>query len=149
LPFFDADFLETIVRTPVRPFLRHVLYHKWLQAMSPAATSVPWQVYPNHEPCPIPFPGQLRYQWGDYFGKAEDRRLARSQGRDALKRLVAGDFPSHLINRIRYIPAVIACLLGSSAYGHVVRVGDTFTRYWQQSHARVSRGLAQKAVKRR
>jgi asparagine synthase (glutamine-hydrolysing) len=132
LPFFDSDFLEAIVRAPIQPFLRHVLYHQWLVALSPAAATVPWQTYPNHEPCPVPSDDQLRYQWGDYFGKAEDRRLARKQGREALRRLLAGPFPSAHIRRTSYASAIALGLLGSNTRGHVVRVGDTFVRYWQQ-----------------
>lgn len=133
LPFFDGDFLEMIVRAPMQPFMRHELYGKWLQVLSPIAASVPWQAYPNHEPCPVVFEGALRYQWGDYYGRAEDRRLSRKQGTQAIGRLFGGPFPSHLINRYRFTAVSIASLLGSTSYGHVVRVGDLFTRYWQQS----------------
>lgn len=140
LPFFDADFLKTIIRGPIRPFLRHELYIKWLQALSPAAASVPWQAYPNHEPCPIPFEGELRYQWGDYYGKAEERRLFRRQSKEALRGLIRGPFPNHLINRYRLSAAILFSLLGSTSYGHIVRVGDTFTHYWQKSQCEYPRG---------
>lgn len=133
LPFFDSNFLEVILRAPVKPFLRHALYYKWLAALCPAAVTVPWQAYPNHIACPIAFDDKLRYQWGDYFGKAEDRRLARRQGRDALRELFSAHFPSHLINRAGYAPAIAACLLGFGKYSHVVKVGSTFTKYWRQS----------------
>jgi hypothetical protein len=132
MPFYDADLLETVVRSPPQPFLLHAIYHQWLARMSPAAVSVPWQTYPDHVPCPIRSDVELRYQWGDYFGRAEDRRLARNQGRAAAKRFFGGSFPGHLISRPSYAAAILTCLAGSSSYSHVVRVGDTFTRSWQQ-----------------
>ena len=139
MPFYDADFLETVVRSPVEPFLLHAIYHRWLAGMSPAAVTVPWQTYPDHVPCPVSSDGALRYQWGDYFGKAEDRRLARNQGRVAASRFFHRTFPGHLIDRARYAIAILACLFGSSSYSHVVRVGDTFTRSWQQYRASAAR----------
>ena len=139
MPFYDADFLETVVRSPPQPFLLHAIYHKWLAGMSPASVTVPWQTYPDHVRCPVSSDGALRYQWGDYFGKAEDRRLARNQGRVAAGRFFSRAFPGHLIGRARYAAAILACLLGSSSYSHVVRVGDTFTRSWQQYRASASR----------
>lgn len=148
LPFFDSHFLETIVRAPIRPFLRHALYHKWLVVLSPAATSVPWQTYPNHERCPIASDDRLRYQWGDYFGKAEDRRLARKQGREALSRFFNRCFPDDLINRARYAPAIILSLMGFNAFGHVVRVGDTFVRCWQQTRVARSGAVAERSVEK-
>jgi hypothetical protein len=136
MPFFDGDFLEAIVRSPATPFMRHVLYHRWLESLSPAAVSVPWQTYPGHEPCPLPFDEGLRYQWGDYFGKTEDRRLSRNQARAALGRFFDPCFPRQLVARIHLASAIVLGLLGSGDLGHVVRVGDTFVRIWQQSHAR-------------
>lgn len=149
LPFFDSHFLEVILRAPVRPFLRHALYHKWLALLCPAAITVPWQAYPNHIACPIAFDGELRYQWGDYFGKAEDRRLARRQGRDALRELFSANFPSHLISRAGYAPAIATCLMGFTKFSHVVKVGSTFSKYWRQSRvgtATVDRLMPTQAV---
>lgn len=134
LPFFDSRFLEVILRAPVKPFLRHSLYNRWLNALSPAAASVPWQAYPNHEPCPVPFEGELRYQWGDYWGQREDRRLARRLGAQAVRHLFAQPFPSHLISRGRFGAAILLSMLGVTSYGHVVRVGTVFTKHWQRSH---------------
>jgi hypothetical protein len=135
LPFFDGDFLAVILRAPVWPFLRHSLYHKWLQTTNPTAVSVPWQTYPNHEACPLPIDDLLQYQWGnDYYGRGEDRKLARQLGRNALGHYFTRRFPGHLIDRFQYALAIVSCLSGSSTYSHVVRVGETFVRYWQRSH---------------
>jgi asparagine synthase (glutamine-hydrolysing) len=136
MPFYDSDFLEVILRAPVRPFLGHALYHKWLKALSPAAVSVPWQTYPDHEPCPVPFHGELRYQFSDYYDRAEARRQARKRGRRALAGFWSRTFPRDLIDRFGYAIAILTCLTGSNSYGHVVRVGETFVSRWQRSHSR-------------
>jgi hypothetical protein len=132
LPFFDSQFLELILSAPVAPFLRHRLYGAWLRALSPEAAGVPWQAYPNHEPCPVPFSGKLRYQWQrDYFDPAEDRKVVRRTAKAALGRLLTRDFPAHLIDRRRFGAAVALSLLGGTRGEHVLKVGDTFARYWQ------------------
>ena len=137
MPFFDSEFLAVILRAPVRPFLRHSLYHRWLERISPAAMSVPWQAYPNHEPCPIQVDEALQYQWGgDYFGRREERKLARRLAVKSLGRCLSPRFPSKLIDRFAFLIAIASCLLGSSRYSHVVRVGETFARYWQLTHPR-------------
>jgi len=138
LPFFDSHFLELILREPVSPFLRHAFYHKWIRALSPSAASVPWQVYPTHEPCPIPSDGQLRYQWGDYYGRREDRRIARSTALRALGDVFAANLPSHLIRRTRYGAAVLLSLAGVTNLGHVIRTGNVFSRCWRISQRRSS-----------
>lgn len=141
VPFFDSDFLQTIVDAPSAPFLGHRLYHKWLARMSPQAVSVPWQTYPNHEPCPIPIPHNLLYQWSDesYFGRGEERKVARALGREALRRLFSPGFPGHLVHRGRFAAGIATALLGSDAWGHVVRVGDTFLRCWSSSNREFDR----------
>jgi hypothetical protein len=134
LPFYDSEFLSTVLRAPVRWFLRHALYHKWFQGMAPAAAMVPWQPYPNHEKCPIAVDEQLRYQWdSNYLDKREDRKLARQLGRDGLRALLARPFPTHLISPFRFATAIASCLAGTSTYSHVAIVGETFARYWRAS----------------
>lgn len=141
LPFFDSDLLEIVVRHPVRPFMRHVLYHAWLRALSPASVTVPWQTYPGHEPCPVPFAETLRYQWGDYFGKAEDRRLTRKRAREALRRYFGPSFPGRLVSRANLGLAIGLGLLGIGKLDHLVRVGDAFVRFSQESDRRGAAGL--------
>jgi len=134
LPFFDSEFLEIVAQSPVRPFMGHRLYHRWLRALSPEAASVLWQAYPNHEPCPLPDPGALRYQWTkNYFGRTEERRLARAQGLEGLSFLMRGHFPRHLLSRPSFAAAVMFSLLGSNSYSHVTRVGTTFARAWHHA----------------
>jgi hypothetical protein len=132
LPFFDADFLETVGRFAVEPFLQHRFYHEWIANLDPAAVTVPWQTYPGHQACPIKADEDLRYQWNreTYFGRAEERKASRASGREALRLLAVPRFPSQIVNRARLGVAAVSALLGSDEYSHVVRVGSTFLRSW-------------------
>ena len=136
-PFFDSPFLESIVRAPVTPFLRHRLYLRWLSAFAPTALSVPWQAYPGHEPCPIKIKGEdeLLYQWSGrpYFGRDEERRATRRRGHAAFTRLLRSGFPGHLLHRGRLAAGVVTALLGMKALGHIVHTGDTFLRCWKNA----------------
>ena len=133
LPFFDSDFLSVVLRSPVQRFLRHSLYHKWLARVAPVALTVPWQTYPNHEKWPIAIDPSLRYQWDGNLDKNEDRALTRQLGRSAMRALLTGHFPSHLIDRLGFAAAIASCLAGASTYNHVASVGETFARCWQRS----------------
>jgi len=53
LPYFDSDFVELMVSSPIDLCLRHGFYNQWLQYMPPSMLRVPWQAYPDHEPCPV------------------------------------------------------------------------------------------------
>lgn len=141
LPFFDSHFLELILREPVSPFLRHVLYHKWIRTLSPDAASVPWQVYPTHEPCPVSSDAHLRYQWGDYYGRRENRRIARRMAIRALGDLFAPNLPRHLIRRSHYGAAILLSLAGVTGLGHIIRTGNVFSRCWRIGQRRSSERL--------
>lgn len=147
MPFYDSDFLEVIVRAPARPFLRHSLYHKWLMRIYPEATSVPWQTYPNHEPCPVPCAQQLRYQFADYYAPSEARKIVQKLALGALPGLLTRRFPRHLVDRLAYGSAIITCLLGLDSYAHIVRVGDTFLSHWRRARGPGPHGFAAPAAK--
>lgn len=132
LPFFDAGFIEAIVRAPMSWFLYHRFYNVWLKALSPAAASVPWQAYPNHEPCPIAYEQELRYQWNDYYGKLEARRQVRNRAVRAAK-LLTGSFPQHLVDRGRLSAAIALTLVGSNSYGHILEAGAVFGEHWARA----------------
>jgi len=53
LPFMDRPFYELVLSAPTSPFLYHRFYHDWLRQFPQDVTSVPWQTYPGHLPCPI------------------------------------------------------------------------------------------------
>lgn len=64
LPFFDAKFLEFVFGLPLEYRMGHRFYVDWFQRFPDAVTGVPWQTYPSAaEPCPLPIPEELAYQW--------------------------------------------------------------------------------------
>lgn len=140
LPFFDRSLLETVLASPVKPFLRHALYNEWIKALSPIAAAVPWQAYPNHEPCPVPFEGRLRYQWRDYWSAKEDRRIARNRATSAARYLVSPEFPHRCLSRGRFAAAVLLSMLGRTSVGHVVKVGATFAQLFDTAGGRGASG---------
>jgi hypothetical protein len=63
LPFFDSKLLEHIFSLPLDYRLNHKFYTDWFKVFPSAVTSVPWQTYPGHVPCPLPYNENLDYQW--------------------------------------------------------------------------------------
>ena len=88
-PFFDSDFLSIIVAAPVWMFLRHRLYNTWLTWFRTPAASLPWQVYPGHEPGPHEMPKNIKGQWSDEW--YQGRTARRIADRVAAQILSTGD----------------------------------------------------------
>lgn len=63
LPFYDSRLIQLLASGPIDEFLKHKLYHKWLGRFPRIVTSVAWQVYPGHEPCPVNADVKGRTQW--------------------------------------------------------------------------------------
>ncbi len=59
-PFFDPEVLRIACRLPMDYCLCLHMYHDRLKRVPPEVLSVPWQVYPGHEFCPIPLPLGIR-----------------------------------------------------------------------------------------
>ena len=58
-PLFDPHLLQAVLASRLDWFLRHKFYHKLLPLFGKAASRVPWQSYPGHEPCSLPIPANL------------------------------------------------------------------------------------------
>src|SRR5262249_31039903 len=99
LPFFDGGFLGAVMATPLDLCLNHRLYTKWLYLFSDEVTDVPWQSYPNHEPCPLPVPKTLSYQWDEKHYARERAAQGRIQFKAALELLSAADFPAEILSK--------------------------------------------------
>jgi hypothetical protein len=130
LPFFDGDFLSSILKCPVDLCLGHRFYVKWLRFFPPIVTSVPWQAYPGHEPCPLPIPEGLSYQWEpNYF-----KRLQKEKKRDLLEKahnlLTGKDFPSDIMSKEKLKLAKWVYWLGLRDYGYVIKTADIYYKYW-------------------
>mgnify|MGYP001037428866 CR=1 FL=1 len=62
-PLFDPEVLRVVCKLPMMFCLRHHMYHRWLERFPKEILSVAWQVYPGHEPCPVPLPPGVFDQW--------------------------------------------------------------------------------------
>ena len=130
LPFFDADFLDTVLRSPVEPYLAHRFYMDWLACFPNQLDSVPWQAYPGHVPCLLPIAGTLRYQWREYYDKKIMRRMRRDIAEQGSNLLAVGTFPQHLISRSSLNGAIWLTRLGVRNYEYLIRTALTYHRYW-------------------
>ena len=132
LPFFDAEFLTTILSENIDPFLRHAFYLDWLQCFPPGVGETPWQAYPNHVPCPLPIPQGLAYQW-DEATKISQRTpagLAMAQARSLAKeRRFAREFLSS--GRMRVFMALL--FLRRNEYGYLLEAPKKLHSYWKSS----------------
>lgn len=132
LPFFDGAFLELIASAPLDLCLEHKLYVKWLRLFPAAVTTVPWQAYPGHEPCPLPLPSGLSYQWDARYLNAERRTQKNAVVRQAAELLKAADFPDRLLDRrhfrlVRWIHAT-----GWRDYEYLIKAAQTYHTYWSK-----------------
>lgn len=99
LPFFDADLLVEIMRTPIDPMLGHRFYLKSLVKSCPGAGDMPWQAYPESVPCPLPAPDELRYQWSEASYRRGHRiQWSRRVGR-GVRMVTDPRFPGRVLNR--------------------------------------------------
>jgi hypothetical protein len=132
LPFLDTDVVATALAIPLDWLQRHHLYHKWLNCFSDAVTSVTWQTYPGHLPCPLPPPPGARLQWE--LSAENSFRAAALRG--ASFKLLRSALPGDFLDR-RYVYAVaVAQLLGSSRYGYAIKAARRYIGWWNDSGRR-------------
>ncbi len=133
LPFFDSAFLASIVALPIDICLRHKFYVKWLKHFHPSVTGVPWQAYPNHEPCPLPAPEGLAYQWAEEYQRAERATQKQRLMRQASELLRAADFPGEILSKRNLRLATWIHSTGWRDYEHIIEAARTFYTYWKKS----------------
>lgn len=132
LPFFDSSFLELIVSIPIDLCLRHRLYVKWLSLFQKAVLSVPWQVYPGHQPCPVPIPTNLGYQWADIYQTAERASRKRLVDKQSTELLQSAQFPDEILNRGNLRFASWIHRTGYRDYQYLISPAHTYHHYWQK-----------------
>jgi hypothetical protein len=130
LPFFDAAFLTSIIRVPIDLCMYHKFYTKWLAHFSPVVTSVPWQAYPDHEPCPLPIPAGLAYQWDEKYQAAERAFQKERVMKQAMQLLNAIDFPREIMSKRKLRLATWIHGRGWRDYEHVIKTAHTYYSYW-------------------
>ena len=111
-PFWDSEFLRTMLECPDHEVLYHRFYSRFFEKLPSRARSVPWQTYPGHAPCPLPLPDGFDYNW-DHAPREADLRDAHERARGVLRRCVSADFPTNLLRRSMAAAAAIVVLRSS------------------------------------
>jgi asparagine synthase (glutamine-hydrolysing) len=131
LPFFDSDFLTSIMAIPMDLCLGHKVYVKWLAYFPSSVADVPWQSYPEHEPCPHPIPPGLVYQWEHHHQVAERTSKKQQLIAEATALLRTSDFPGQLLSKRNLRLAVWLHSLGWRDCEHVIKAAQTYRAYWK------------------
>lgn len=129
LPFYDKRVLESVLRIapPLAPYLGHRFYHKWLSRFPPVVTSVPWQTYKNHEPCPVV----------DSEPSLPDQRamvmrnmpiVSRRRMRQAVATLFESTFPATVLRRWPLLAAAVMHSLRIRDYRYVFKTYINLSR---------------------
>ena len=133
LPFFDSDFLASLMAVPIDLCLGHKFYNKFLGLFPPVVSSVPWQAYPGHEPCPIPTPAGVGYQWDTGGGSAPAEKRKRQLLKSASDVMRDSNFP-HRILRKRYLQFITWLYWsGVRDYSYVLRSAEIYHKYYALS----------------
>lgn len=128
-PFFDPNLLQAVLASQLDWFLRHKFYHKLLPHFGTAAARVPWQSYPGHEPCPLPIPPDLTYQWNQQHWANERSVKRQSIVARALRLLRESDFPNHILDRRKLRVAALIHSTGWRDYQYAIEAAETYSRY--------------------
>jgi hypothetical protein len=129
LPFLDSELVRSILSVPVDLCLHHRFYTKWLYLFPPMVTSVPWQSYPGHEPCPLPIPKELEYQWDSSKRHQAEKTLKPILLQEARQMLGGGNFPA-ILNKWQLRLTSWIYRLGLRDYGYVIKVARVYSHYW-------------------
>jgi asparagine synthase (glutamine-hydrolysing) len=129
MPFFDAGFLTSVIATPLDWCLRHRFYLKWLSLFPRAVFTVPWQAYPGHEPCPLPVPKKLAYQWDDTYQAQEDTTQKQRVIEQATELIRSIDFPDQILSRRNLRLAAWVHSRGWRDYRYAIEAAQTYYAY--------------------
>lgn len=136
LPFFDSEFLAFVLSLPIEWCLGHKFYSKWLGQFSAIAASIPWQTYPGHEPCPLPIPQGLAYQWDGEYQVSQYTSVKPNLLRQAREMVRARDFPSAILKRSYLSLTCLIYQLGLRDYSYVIEVARKYHKYWKVCEGR-------------
>lgn len=130
LPFFDADFLDSVLRLPNDWLMAHKFYMDWMEHFPNGLKSIPWQAYPGHIPCTLPSPPGLKYQWDVYYDKKMYAQMRRSQAQTGYRMLSGPRFPDQLISRGALRLASLLTGTGLRDYSYLIKTAGVYHRYW-------------------
>jgi hypothetical protein len=142
LPFFDGGLVEAVLATKLDWLLRHKFYVKLLPYFGPAVTSVPWQAYPGHEPCPLPIPDSLVYQWNDRYQASEHAVKRRRMVARAQRLVKAENFPYGILDRNKLRVAAWLHSTGWRDYQYAIEAAEIYCRYAEISRSGFSQPVS-------
>lgn len=127
LPFYDSAFLEFIFSLPLNFRLNHIFYDEWLKEFPKSVTSVPWQTYPGHVPCPLPSKAGLSYQWEGK--KYKSFRNAGDNAKHGLQGIKIALSPQSTtpLSRHKLLFISLMHLIGFKDYKHIINASKTYT----------------------
>jgi asparagine synthase (glutamine-hydrolysing) len=135
-PFYDSDFLAFITSVPLDLCLFHRFYNKWLKLFQEPVSSLPWQSYPGHEPCPVPLPNGLASQWDRDQKPFLEDKLRRELLKDSMLLLQRNDFPDPLLNKVYLRLAYSVYRWNLRDYSYVLETALVYGRYWRVCEAK-------------
>ena len=138
LPFFDSEFLATIVAAPVDTCLRHRFYLDWLKLFAPLVTRVPWQAYPGHEPCPLKAPEHAAYQWDGAFQADQASALKQELLSQAAQMFGAPNFPDAILSKQYLRIATLIYRFGLRDYSYVIQAAWKYFTYWRRCYGQTA-----------
>jgi len=121
-----------VMATPLDWCLRHKFYLKWLSLFPSPVAAVPWQAYPGHEPCPLPIPTELAYQWDDAYQAEEEFSQKQNVIEQASQLLGSIDFPSQILNKRKLRLATWIHSRGWRDYRYAIEAARTYHLYAQK-----------------
>jgi len=129
LPMFDSEIVEAMLNISIDRALYHRFYYEMLDHFPDVVSSVPWQAYPGHLPCPLPLPQGLFDQWQCQKDVRKKRARARvMEIRPVLREKgIFGD----ILNRREIYLALWATRLGVSDRSYLLKSGITVWRHWK------------------
>jgi asparagine synthetase B (glutamine-hydrolysing) len=128
LPFFDANFIRSVLEVPVDNCLEHRFYTAWIAEFQPAVSEVPWQSYPGHVPCPVAGDENLSDQWDRQFRKGEQKAAAARLHGEARAILSSKHFPTRILHRPNLRLAYLVHRSGVRDYGYLIEAAGVIER---------------------
>lgn len=112
LPFFDKRLISFVASLPPEWGNLHRQYDKLYQKISGNINITPWQTYPGHVACLLPYSSDLKNQWGNDFHAAHEENI--KVNRDAIfcaKMALTKNFPDKIFNRNYVLISALATLI--------------------------------------
>lgn len=142
-PFYDSDFIASVLPLPVDSCIGHKFYNKWL-CLFPNAASVPWQSYPGHEPCPHSISSELASEW-DTRNVAVRTSLRRTPlVKRSLRTVLSHNLAAPVLRRSRLQLATLLHWTRIKNCQSALLTLELFQGYWERSGGRYR--IAQEAL---